>query len=207
MSIESVNARIAEIEARIQGLTPRAVALEVVPDAAPKPGATPALQPGKPVLDTGTPTLKPFDVALAQVTGQARLRPVCGKASPEMDALIDKYSAQNGLDPKLVRAVITAESDGNPRAVSRKGAMGLMQLMPAELKGYGVTDPFDPEQNIAGGTRQLAEKLKMFNGDLSLALAAYNAGAGNVRKYGGIPPFTETQNYVKKIKGMLGREG
>jgi soluble lytic murein transglycosylase-like protein len=198
MSIESVNARIAELEARIQSMSVQ---------VAPRP-AEPAIQtkPAAPTQDTGTPT-KPFDVALAQATGLARLKPVCGKLAPELDALIEKYSGQNGLDPKLVRAVITAESDGNAKCVSSKGAMGLMQLMPEELKGYGVTDPFNPEQNIAGGTRQLAEKLKLFNGDLSLALAAYNAGAGNVRKYGGIPPFTETRNYVKKIMGMLGREG
>jgi soluble lytic murein transglycosylase-like protein len=207
MSIESVNARIAQIEARIQGLSPQRAEPSALPEVAPNAAPTPTIEPGKPFLDNGTPTVKPFDVALAQMTGQARLRPVTGKPASEIDALIDKYSTQNGLDAKLVRAVIKAESDGNPQAVSHKGAMGLMQLMPAELKGYGVTDPFDPEQNIAGGTRQLAEKLKLFKGDLSLALAAYNAGSGNVRKYGGIPPFTETRNYVKKIMGMLGGEG
>ena len=83
--------------------------------------------------------------------------------------------------------------------------MGLMQLMPDEVKSYGISDPFDAEQSIAGGTRQLADKLKSFNGDLPLALAAYNAGSGAVRKYGGIPPYKETQDYVKKVLSMAGR--
>jgi soluble lytic murein transglycosylase-like protein len=139
------------------------------------------------------------------MTGQAFLRPISKRFVPEIEALIQKYSALRGLDPDLVRAVIQVESDGNPRAISHKGAMGLMQLMPEEVKGYGIHDPFDPEQNIAGGTRQLAEKLKLFNGDIALALAAYNAGTGAVRKYGGIPPYPETQNYVRRVLELLGR--
>jgi soluble lytic murein transglycosylase-like protein len=100
--------------------------------------------------------------------------------------------------------VIRAESGGNTMSVSRAGAKGLMQIMPDELRAYGIHDPFDPEQNISAGTQQLAEKLKLFNGDLKLALAAYNAGSGAVRKYHGVPPYPETQAYVKRIFGMLG---
>lgn len=200
MSLDTVNARIAEIEARIQALTPR-----------PEPPARAVVAPAPsaaagPLLGGQSGGVQPFNVALAQATGQATVRPLVGSFSPKVDALIQKYSSQYGLDPNVVRAVITAESDGDPNCISNKGAMGLMQLMPDEVKGYGLTNPFDPEQNIAGGTRQLAEKLKLFDGDLPLALAAYNAGTGAVKRYGGIPPYSETQNYVRKIMTMLGEK-
>ena len=120
--------------------------------------------------------------------------------------LIQKYAAQNGLEPALVRAVIKTESDGNPRCVSRAGAMGLMQLMPDNVKEAGIADPFDPEQNIAAGTKQLAGLLAQYHGNLDLALAGYNAGPGNVRKYGGVPPFTETQNYIKRVRAAMGKD-
>ena len=155
--------------------------------------------------------VQPFDIALAAKCGQMAVKPVegsspeSGRFSDEIESLISKYSAQNGLDPAVVRAVVRAESDGNPMEISSKGAVGLMQLMPEELKAYGVKNPFDLEQNIMGGTRQLAEKLKIFNGDLRLALAAYNAGTSRVKEYGGVPPFPETQKYVQKIFAMLGR--
>lgn len=198
MSIESVMARIEEIEARIRALSPELPAL-------PLPDSRSFLQAAGSISSSRETSVLPFNVSLAQATGQAFLRPASKRFSPEIEALIQKYSSMNGLAPDLVRAVIQVESDGNPRTVSHKGAIGLMQLMPEEVKGYGIRDPFDPEQNIAGGTRQLAEKLKLFNGDISLALAAYNAGTGAVRKYGGIPPYRETQDYVQRVLGLLGR--
>ncbi len=124
-------------------------------------------------------------------------------ASGNVDGLVEKYAAQNGLEPSLVRAVIKTESDGNPRCVSRAGAMGLMQLMPDNVKEAGISDPFDPEQNIAAGTKQLAGLMAQYHGNLDLALAGYNAGPGNVRKYGGVPPFTETQNYIRRVRAAM----
>lgn len=123
------------------------------------------------------------------------------EAQSRYDALIQQYANQHGVSPDLVRAVIQAESGFNPRAISRKGAMGLMQLMPATARDLGVNNPFHPEQNIRGGTRYLAMLLARYNQDVHLALAAYNAGPGSVERYGAVPPYRETQNYVKKITG------
>ena len=108
------------------------------------------------------------------------------------------------IDPALVRAVIHAESAFNPEAISRAGAQGLMQLMPATAGDYGVTDAFDVHQNIEAGTRHLAELLTRYQGDVRLATAAYNAGAGAVERHGGIPPFAETRVYVERV-GILHR--
>ncbi|WP_406945385.1 lytic transglycosylase domain-containing protein [Halobacillus sp. SY10] len=118
-----------------------------------------------------------------------------------VDQLIKKASERYGVDEKLVRSVVKAESNFDAGVVSHAGAQGLMQLMPATAKGLGVTDPFDPEQNLMGGTKYLRQMLDRYDGNTELALAAYNAGPGNVDKYEGVPPFRETQNYITKILG------
>ena len=117
----------------------------------------------------------------------------------EIEDLIDKYAEKNGLDSDFVKAVITQESGFNPNATSKCGAMGLMQLMPSTAEGLGVTNAYDAEQNIMGGTKYLKGLMDRFDNNKSLALAAYNAGPNAVKKYGGIPPYAETQNYVKRV--------
>lgn len=117
----------------------------------------------------------------------------------EIDSLIEQYSAKNGLDKDFVKSVVRHESGFNVNATSKCGAMGLMQLMPATAQGLGVTNAYDAEQNIAGGTKYLKGLMDRFDNNKELALAAYNAGPNAVKKYGGVPPYKETQNYVKNI--------
>ncbi len=122
------------------------------------------------------------------------------KNQRKFDPTIRSVAKMYKLPHTLLHAVITAESSYNPNAISRAGAVGLMQLMPATAKQYGVSNRRDPKQNIYGGSRYLRYLLKLFKNDLTLALAAYNAGEGTVKKYGNkIPPYKETRNYVKKV--------
>ena len=120
-------------------------------------------------------------------------------SSPNLDTYFEEAAEQYQVDIKLLKAIAYCESNFNPNAVSHAGAIGVMQLMPATAAELGVTDSYDARQNILGGAKLISKLLDRYDGDTSLALAAYNAGSGNVEKYGGIPPFTETQNYVKKV--------
>ena len=179
MSLDSVLARIAQL------------APQAAPVATPAPAQT----------TTAAPTS--FSSVLSQASTAATAPTTAGPsgdqaAAPYLDA-IQKAGAANGVDPLLLQAVISQESGFNPNATSSAGAKGLMQLMPATAAGLGVTNPYDPTQSINAGARYLKTDLDRFGGDTSLALAAYNAGAGAVRSYGGIPPYPETQNYVKNI--------
>lgn len=121
-----------------------------------------------------------------------------------IQALIQQAAAKYNLSPSLLSSVAKTESNYNPNAVSSAGAQGVMQLMPGTAAQLGVTNSYDPAQNIDAGARYLSQLMTQFGGDTSLALAAYNAGPGNVQKYGGIPPFTETQNYVSSVLAGAG---
>jgi len=141
------------------------------------------------------------------INGNNNQKPINGNLIERVNQRISGYeniirtaAKQYDLPISLIKAVITAESAGNAQAKSHAGAKGLMQLMDGTAKDLGVTNSLDPKQNIMGGSRYLRQMLNSFKGDLTLALAAYNAGPGNVNKYKGVPPFNETQNYIKKVK-------
>ena len=154
-------------------------------------------------------------VATAPATPAAPKASVPGSTSTpkrttpqELDQLVQKTAEKHRVDPRLVRAVIATESNWNATAVSRKGAQGLMQLIPDTAQQLGVADAFDPAQNVDGGVRYLASMLDRYNGDLPKALAAYNAGPGAVDRSGGVPQITETRNYVQKVtSAYLGGTG
>ena len=210
--IGAITARISEIQQRISALAPppaspasaaapvfeKALAAASAPPAGAMNGST-ALPAGPSGVAVPPASLGPLPVSPSDIG----VVPIAPAGPGEFATLIEKYAAQNSLEPGLVKAVIKTESDGNPRCVSGAGAMGLMQLMPANVKEAGISDPFDPEQNIAAGTKQLAGLLSLYHGDLDLALAGYNAGPGNVRKYGGVPPFTETRQYIQRIRAAM----
>ncbi|MDA8388942.1 MAG: lytic transglycosylase domain-containing protein [Nitrospiraceae bacterium] len=149
----------------------------------------------RPVDDHGGPAMKRRP---AIPTRGASLN-TGGLSSARMEKLIESKSEKYRMDPSLVRAVIRAESGFDCTAVSPKGAMGLMQLMPATAASLGVCNPFDPSENIDGGVRYLSHLLERFDGNLPLALAAYNAGPQFIEQYGAIPPYSETRNYIRRV--------
>lgn len=222
--IGGITARISEIQSRIAALssspampvaeasqgqpTSFAQALDTArsPDARPLISGSTLLQEGPNHVFVPAASLGPLPGSLGALPvspGSANVIPLVQTTSSSYGDMIQKYAAQNGLEPALVHAVIKTESDGNPRCVSSAGAIGLMQLMPENVREAGISDPFDPEQNIAAGTKQLGGLMSQYHGNLDLALAGYNAGPGNVHKYGGVPPFTETHNYIKRVRAAM----
>lgn len=147
------------------------------------------------------PSARSYSLSPAVDTTVRTTRPL-NKRAAQYQTLIEEHAAKNMVSVDLVRALIQAESAFNPRAVSPKGALGLMQLMPATATELGVADAFDPAENIRAGVKYLKQLLDRYEGRVELALAAYNAGPGAVKKYGGkVPPYRETQNYVARIQG------
>ena len=185
MSVDSIGARIDAIQAQINALTGSAPAAAGFDQAlASASGATAA------------PT------ATAAAAGAAPVNTTLGGGEPsQFDGEIQAAAQKYGLDPALLKALIRQESNFDPNAGSPAGAQGLTQLMPGTARSLGVTDSNDPKQAIDGGAKYLKQQLDAFGGDVEKALAAYNAGPGAVKKYGGIPPYAETQNYVKKVMG------
>ena len=154
----------------------------------------------QPAQTQETPSTTSFSTALTQASGTDTTTGSNAYRS-EIDAAAQRY----GVDPALIESVIQQESGFDPNATSQAGAQGLMQLMPQTAAGLGVTNAYDPAQSIDAGTRYLKSQLDHFNGDVSLSLAAYNAGGGAVSRYGGIPPYPETQNYVQEVLGRYER--
>ncbi|MDD6038949.1 MAG: lytic transglycosylase domain-containing protein [bacterium] len=155
------------------------------------------------ITDVGGVATTPIDTTVEKTSDFSSLFADALSDKPTLSAIFKEASETYGVDENLLRAIAKAESDFDPNCTSRSGAMGIMQLMPGTAKELGVTDAYDPRQNIMGGAKYIAYMLDRYDGNLQYALAAYNAGGGNVDKYGGIPPFTETQNYVAKIMGYL----
>ena len=148
---------------------------------------------------TNFPTGNDWDIYIKERTYE----PSADCRTSDFDGLIRQIALSEGVDPQLIRGIVQVESQFNPRARSSKGAMGLMQLMPETATLMGIRDPWDPRENIAGGTRYFSSLMKRYKGDIAKALAAYNAGPGAVDTYNGIPPYQETREYVKNVLAIF----
>jgi soluble lytic murein transglycosylase-like protein len=189
VSFDAAMARIGELNSLLRPAVPAALAA-VAASAA----------PGAPAASATTPAQQPFAAQLAGAMSPAAAKPAAAGSNP-FAAEISAAAGRNGVDPALLTGLIHQESNFNPNAKSPAGAQGLTQLMPATAAGLGVKNPLDPAQAIEGGAKYLRQQLDRFGGDASKALAAYNAGPGAVERFGGVPPYEETQNYVRRVLG------
>jgi soluble lytic murein transglycosylase-like protein len=189
MSAVAITARVADIQSMLTALqtgTVQASPTTTAPAATTATTAAPATSFASQLAAASAPAATPVSVA---------------GDSTQYDALIQAAAARNGVDPALLKGLIRAESNFDPNAGSPAGAQGLTQLMPGTAAGLGVTDVHDPAQAIEGGAKYLRSQLDAFGGDETKALAAYNAGPGAVTRYGGVPPYAETQQYVQRVLG------
>jgi len=189
VSFAAVTTRVQEL----QTLILRPVGVPAAPPVAPAP-TTPAPSPFATQMQAAFTAGTPATTATATTLG--------GGDPSAYDAMIQESAARHGVDPALLKGLIRAESGFDPNAGSPAGAQGLAQLMPGTAAALGVTNPLDPAQAIEGGAKYLAQQLEAFDGDVRKALAAYNAGPGAVQRYGGVPPYAETQNYVRAVMGF-----
>ena len=188
MSATAIQARVADIQSMLTALQTGTVQ------------ASPAPSTATPATTSATPTTS-FASQLAAASATPPVATDTSGDTTQYDALIQASAARNGVDPALLKGLIRAESNFDPNAGSPAGAQGLTQLMPATAASLGVSDPYDPVQSLDGGARYLRQMLDRFGGDPAKALAAYNAGPGAVTRFGGVPPYRETQNYVRNILG------
>jgi soluble lytic murein transglycosylase-like protein len=189
MSAVAISARVADIQSMLTALqtgTVQASPAATAPAATTATTAAPATSFASQLAAASAPAATPVSVA---------------GDTTQYDALIQASAARNGVDPALLKGLIRAESNFDPNAGSPAGAQGLTQLMPGTAAGLGVTDVHDPAQAIEGGAKYLRSQLDAFGGDETKALAAYNAGPGAVTRYGGVPPYAETQQYVQRVLG------
>lgn len=206
---DGIKGRIAEIKAKLERLSPRDEA-PFEPAPQPRPSALLASDGGSiPAAMRGAFVKNPI---LAKLAGNEPLNPMVGdlglsavvpKGREAWLSAIQSAAQKNGVDPVLFEELVAQESAFNPLARSKAGAMGLTQLMPETARMLGVSDPWNPQENLDGGARYLSQMLREFDGSESLALAAYNSGPGRVRRSGGVPAIAETENYVRSITAKV----
>lgn len=207
LGIDGVRSRMAELQSRLDSISTRPAEKSPTPPPPPMGGGlsfTDALDAAQNPLSGAIGPNGSLGGAIRPMgIDGLNLQPTASK--DEIRAMITTAAGGQNLNPKLLEALVEQESGFNPLAESKVGAQGLTQLMPDTARGLGVSDPFDPAQNLNGGAKYLRQMLNQFDGDVPKALAAYNAGPGAVRRHHGIPPYAETQNYVRRIMGKIGQ--
>lgn len=213
MSVEAVQSRMAEIQALMQSAigspVPAAPAAEPATATASSGGTGQDGSFASTLADAQASTRATAPVSASSASGSVKFPapagvPTGGSDPGQLGPMIQAAAQRHGIDPQVFENLVRQESGFNPNAGSSAGAQGLCQLMPATAKGLGVSDPRDPAQALEGGAKYLRQQLDTFDGDYTKALAAYNAGPGAVQRFGGVPPYAETQHYVKTILGSTG---